>query len=90
MVAAYRPSRPRGRVKLKNHVGQRPYTWFLISIRGSRGRIRTDDQLVNSELRYRCATRENKNMRLVGTKNILKYISLNVNISKIPQEKGLN
>ena len=27
-------------------------------ISGSRGRIRTDDQLVNSELRYRCATRE--------------------------------
>jgi len=23
---------------------------------GSQGRIRTDDQLVNSELRYRCAT----------------------------------
>ena len=27
-------------------------------ISGSRGRIRTDDQLVNSQLRYRCATRE--------------------------------
>ncbi len=25
---------------------------------GSRGRIRTDDQRVNSALRYRCATRE--------------------------------
>ena len=24
----------------------------------SRGRIRTDDQLINSQLRYRCATRE--------------------------------
>ncbi|TSC85101.1 MAG: Uncharacterized protein G01um101413_485 [Parcubacteria group bacterium Gr01-1014_13] len=28
------------------------------TISGSRGRIRTDDQLVNSQLRYRCATRE--------------------------------
>ena len=34
----------------------------------SQGRIRTDDQLVNSELRYRCATREDSiiNEKLQG------------------------
>ena len=62
---------------------------------GSQGRIRTDDQLVNSELRYRCATREEYDIKFMilnlqsnclkqnlphGSINTINYFNIFVNI----------
>ncbi len=48
-------------------------TFEAIFVYCSRGRIRTDDQLVNSQLRYRCATREYFQFSLFQTNHYVQY-----------------
>ncbi len=44
--------------ELNGGTGHGTRSAFLAAWSGSRGEIRTRDQLINSQLRYRCATRE--------------------------------